>query len=158
MTNRMKSGNNTSQTKRDPYQLLLRITVILVAVVVVSVVVFLLCNSAVQSDYQAKRQQIDQLNTDGEQEFVAKMDVLRASNSTTVNPDTGEVTAVESAYWEKTLDNVVWRLEDESQTPLENTRTETVERASLLSGGLILVNPCPRGPPSLPPCGSPVEP
>ena len=32
----MKSGNNTSQTQRDPYRLLLRITVILVAVVVVS--------------------------------------------------------------------------------------------------------------------------
>ena len=61
----MKSGNNTSQTQRDPYRLLLRITVILVAVVVVSAAVFLLCNSAVQSDYRAKRQQIDQLNTDG---------------------------------------------------------------------------------------------
>ena len=141
MTNLMKSGNNTNQTQRDPYKLLLRITVILVAVVVVSAAVFLLCNSAVQSDYRAKRQQIDQSNTDGEQEFAAKMDVLRASNLTTVNPDTGEVTAVEPAYWEKTLDNVVWRLEDESQTPLENTRTETVDRAGLLSGGMLLVNP-----------------
>jgi zinc D-Ala-D-Ala carboxypeptidase len=136
----MKSGNKTSPKKHDPYRTLLRITVVLVALVVVSAVVFLVCNSAVIADYKTQRAQVDQLNTGGAQEFAAKMDVLRASNATTVNPDTGEVTAVTPAYWEKTLDGVVWRLEDQSSTELENVRTETVDRATLMSGGLLLVN------------------
>ncbi len=75
----MKSGNYATGRRRDPYKLLLRIAGILVAVVAISTVVFLLCNSAVINDYRAQRNEIDQLNEEGEQEFNAQMNALRAS-------------------------------------------------------------------------------
>ncbi|MDD3213881.1 MAG: M15 family metallopeptidase [Eubacteriales bacterium] len=137
----MSSNNNDPQKKRDPYKLLLRVGGILVIVVAVSLAVFLLCNASVLNDYKAQRAAVDQLNADGEQAFDAKMNALRASTSVTVDPDTGELTATEPAYWEATLDGVVWRLEDESSTPLENVSNVTLDRADLLTGGLLLVNP-----------------
>ncbi len=137
----MKSDHNNPKATRDPYKLLLRIAAILVAVVAVSVAVFLLCNAAVRKDYFAKRDEVDQLNADGEQEFNVKMNTLREAASVTVNPDTGEVTAVEPEYWEATLDETPWRIEDESNTALENVSTVTLDRSELLTGGLLLVNP-----------------
>lgn len=137
----MKSGNYATGRRRDPYKLLLRIAGILVAVVAISTVIFLLCNSAVINDYKAQRNTIDQLNEEGEQEFNAQMNALRASVSTTVDPDTGEVSTVAGAYWESTIDGALWRIEDESNTALENVSDFTLNRADLLIGGLLLVNP-----------------
>ncbi|MCE5344448.1 MAG: D-alanyl-D-alanine carboxypeptidase family protein [Eubacteriales bacterium] len=137
----MKSGNKTQKAERDPYKFLLKVAGILVLVAAISAVVFLLCNAAVQSDYKAKRQEVDQLNAEGEQEFNARLNTLRAAASVTVNPETGEVTAVEPAIWEATLDGLPWRLEDASATALENISTVTVNRSDLLFGGLLLVNP-----------------
>lgn len=137
----MSSSNRDTQKQRDPYKLLLRLGGILVLVVAVSVAVFLLCNASVLNDYKAQRAAVDQLNADGEQEFNAKMNALRTSNNVTVDPDTGELTTTEPAYWETTLDGVLWRIEDESNTALENVSDVTLDRADLLIGGLLLVNP-----------------
>jgi zinc D-Ala-D-Ala carboxypeptidase len=139
--NRMKSNGKPHKKGHDSYRLLMKIVVALLAVAAISAAVFLLCNSSVLSDYQAKRQEVDQLNIDGEQAFNAKMNALSESNRVTVNPDTGEVTAVESPFWEATLDGVLWRLEDDTGTELENVSTVTLDRANLLVGGLLLVNP-----------------
>ena len=106
---RINSNRKIHKMKRDPYSLLVRVMVVLVSVVVVSAVVFLACNAAVQSDYKAKRQEISKLNTDGEQEFNAKMNALRNSNNTVIDPDTGEVTTADLAFWETSLDDVTWR-------------------------------------------------
>jgi len=137
----MKNNGKVHKKDRDPYKLLLRIAGVLVILVVVSLAVFLLCNNAVLSDYKTMRQETDQLNSDREEQFNANMNALRQSNNATIDPDTGEVTEVEMPYWEATLNDVLWRMEDESNTELENVRTVTVDRASLLTGGLLLVNP-----------------
>ena len=42
--------------------------------------------------------------------------------------------------WEATLADTLWRIEDESNAGLENTSTITLDRASLINGGLLLVN------------------
>ena len=137
---RINSNRKIHKMKRDPYQLLLRVTVILVAVVAISAAVFLLCNAAVQADYKSKRQEVAKLNTDGEQDFNAKMNALRESSTATIDPDTGDVVAKELAFWEQTLDEKTWRLEDEGNAQLENTSTVTLDRAELMLGGLLLVN------------------
>ena len=138
---RINSNKKIHKMKRDPYQLLLRVTGLIAAVVVVSAIVFALCNAAVQSDYRAKRAEVEKINIDGEQDFNAKMNALRASGSTSVDPTTGEVTQQDLAFWEATLDEKGWRLEDEGSADLENVSTVTIDRASLLTGGLLLVNP-----------------
>ena len=138
---RINSNKKIHKLKRDPYSLLLRLTGALVIVVVLSAIVFALCNSAVQSDYKAKRTQVDKLNVDGEQAFNAKMNELRNSGSTSIDPTTGEVSKEDLAFWEKTLDSKTWRLEDEGNAELENTSTVTVDRADLITGGLLLINP-----------------
>lgn len=138
---RVNANKKIHKMKRDPYRLLVRVTVVLAAVVVVSAAIFLLCNASVQTDYKAKRAEIDRLNTDGEQEFNAKMNELRNSRNTTVDPQTGETTSQDLAFWEATLDDKPWRLEDEGYNELENTRMETGDRATLINGGMLLVNP-----------------
>lgn len=140
MTMRINSNKKIHKMKRDPYTLLLRVTVILVAVVVVSAAIFFICNAAVQSDYKAKRAQVDKLNTDGVQDFDAKMNTLRDSHNKTIDPQTGEVSTADLPFWEIKLDDKTWRLEDQGNADLENTSTVTLDRASLINGGLLLVN------------------
>lgn len=141
MTMRINSNKKIHKPKRDPYSTLLRLTGVLVIIVVVSAIVFVLCNSAVQSDYKAKRAQVDKLNVDGEQAFNAQLNELRNSGNTTVDPNTGEINTADLPFWEKTLDDKPWRVEDEGYTELENTSTVTVDRADLITGGLLLINP-----------------
>ena len=137
---RINANRKIHTMKKDPYSLLIRVTGVLVAVVVVSIAVFFICNAAVQSDYHAKRAAIDKINTDGEQEFNAKLNAMRDSGNTAIDPQTGEASSADLAYWESTLDSKTWRLEDEGSAALENTSTVTVDRASLITGGLLLVN------------------
>ena len=51
------------------------------------------------------------------------------------------VSSADLPSWEKTLNDTLWRIEDESNAGLENTSTITLDRASLINGGLLLVNP-----------------
>ena len=137
---RTNSNRKIHKMKRDPYSMLLRVTGILAALVVLSAVAFLLSNAAVESDYKALKASIDQQNTDGEQEFNAKMNALRTSGGTTDDPVAAQQDQSDLAYWETTLDNTGWRLEDEGYGDLENVYTVTVDRATLITGGLLLVN------------------
>ena len=68
VTMRINSNRKIHKMKRDPYQRLLRLLVVLAAVAVVSAVIFLACNAAVQSDYQAKLAAVKQQNIDGQQQ------------------------------------------------------------------------------------------
>ena len=139
---RTNSNKKIHKMKRDPYALLIRLTVIVGIVVVVSAVVFYLCNSLVRSDYFSKRAAVDAENAQAEQEFNARMNALRNSSATTqVDPDTGEITTVERPFWERTIGENLWRVEDETGVALENTSTVVLDRSTLLYGGMMLINP-----------------
>ncbi|MEA4997932.1 MAG: M15 family metallopeptidase [Candidatus Limiplasma sp.] len=139
---RINTNHKIHKMKRDPYQLLLRVTLLFLGVAVLSAVVFALCNNAVQTDYRAKRAEIEKINIDGEQEFNAKLNELINSQNAAGNP-AGNTAADQQAlaFWETTLEEKAWRLEDEGYADLENTYSVTVDRQSLIVGGLLLVNP-----------------
>ncbi|MEG0512465.1 MAG: hypothetical protein RR653_07045 [Clostridia bacterium] len=126
--------------KRDPYKTLLRVSGILAIIVVVGIGVFYLCSLAVTNDYVTRRNQIEKQNAEAEVAFNTKMNELRNNQNAVVNPETGEVTAADLPVWEKTLGENNWRIEDEGVAGLENTGTITLERSSLITGGLLLVN------------------
>ena len=137
---RTNSNRTIHRMKRDPYSMLLRVTGILAALVVLSAVAFSLSNAAVENDYKALKASIDRQNIDGEQEFNAKMNAMRSSGGTSADPVATQQDKGDLAFWETTLDNTGWRLEDEGYGDLENVYTVTVDRASLITGGLLLVN------------------
>ena len=138
---RINSNKKIHKMKRDPYKLLLQITGILAVIVVVSVGVFLLSNAAVENDYKSLVQNIEKINIDGEQAFNAKMNELRTSGGSTIDTTDNTQDKAELLYWETTVDDQLWRLEDEGYGELENVYNVTVNRASLITGGLLLVNP-----------------
>ena len=138
---RVNSNKKIHKMKRDPYKTLLRTAGILAIVVVVGVGVFYLCSLAVTNDYVSTRNRIENENAEAELEFNAMMNELRAEQSTALTPNTGVVSSADLPSWEKTLNDTLWRIEDESNAGLENTSTITLDRASLINGGLLLVNP-----------------
>ena len=69
------------------------------------------------------------------------MNALRNSNNQEANPQSTDPVTGELMFWEKSLENQMWRVEDEGYGQLENTSTVTVDRADLLTSGLLLVNP-----------------
>ena len=138
---RVNSNKKIHKMKRDPYKTLLRAAGILAIVVVVGIGVFYLCSLAVTSDYVATRDRIENENAEAELEFNAMMNELRAEQSAALEPSTGVVSSADLPSWEKTLNDTLWRIEDESNAGLENTSTITLDRASLINGGLLLVNP-----------------
>lgn len=137
---RINSNKKVHKLKRDPYKTLLRVAGLLALVVVAGIGIFYLCSMAVTNDYVQKRNALDQQNAQAQVEFDTRMNALRNSQATTVDPDTGEVTPVELPYWESTLDDKPWRVQDEGTSGLENTSTVTLERSTLMLGGLMLVN------------------
>lgn len=138
---RVNSNKKIHKMKRDPYKTLLRTAGILAIVVVVGVGVFYLCSLAVTNDYVSTRNRIENENAEAELEFNAMMNELRAEQSAALAPNTGVVSSADLPSWEKTLNDTLWRIEDESNAGLENTSTITLDRASLTNGGLLLVNP-----------------
>lgn len=137
---RINTNKKIHQLKRDPYKTLLRTTGILAAVLVVGIGIFYLCSMAVTNDYVEKRNALNSQNAQAEVEFNTRMNELRQSRNVTVNPETGELTPADLPYWEQTLGDKLWRIEDEGTAGLENTGTITLDRASLINGGLMLVN------------------
>jgi len=137
---RINSNKKIHKMKRDPYSMLLRVTGILAALAAVSAVAFWLSNSAVESDYKALKAQIEKQNVDGEQAFNAKMNALRSSGGKTDDPIAAEQDRGDLAFWEASLNDTAWRLEDEGYGDLENVYTVTADRADLITGGLLLVN------------------
>lgn len=137
---RINANKKIHKMKRDPYKTLLRAAGILAAVVAVGVGAFYLCSLAVTGDYVATRDRIENENAEAEQEFNAMMNELRAEQNAALKPDTGVVSSADLPSWEATLADTLWRIEDESNAGLENTSTITLDRASLINGGLLLVN------------------
>ncbi len=135
----MKTQANRKEHKRDPYKLLIRLTILLAAVVVVGYGLVVLCTSLVQNDYRAKKAEIDQLNEENELAFTAQMNALRDSN-VQVDPTTGEITQREELSWERTISDQRWRIVDDTGVPLENTATMSADRTAALLGGLMLAN------------------
>jgi len=68
------------------------------------------------------------------------MNELRKANQQKENADVGVQSSADLPYWEKTIGESVWRVEDEGTAGLENTSTITMERSQLINGGLLLVN------------------
>ena len=141
MPMRTNSNKKIHKRKRDPYQTLLKTTGILAVVAALSVSVLLLCDVFVRNDYESRKVAVEKENSEAEQEFNATMNTLRSSNSkTSAAAVVGNVPRGEVLYWEKALGEVLWRIEDEGYTELENTSDKTVDRSALLKGGLLLVN------------------
>lgn len=138
---RTNSNRKIHKMKRDPYHLLLRVTVGLALLTVACFAIFYLSDAAVRSDFKAKVAAINKLNEDGEQEFNARMNALRLSGGLTDDPIAAEADKGDLPFWEATLDDKGWRLEDQGYGDLENVTTVTLDRASLMTGGLLLVNP-----------------
>ena len=137
----VKANQKTQKTKRDPYQVLLRTTLILAIVVVVGFGIFFLCRMLIENEYIGKREALMQQNTEAEQAFNAEMNALRATHApASVTTEQQNFPVGELPYWEEHLGGKIWRIEDEGRAPLENTHTVSVDRASLINGGLLLIN------------------
>ncbi|MEG0742485.1 MAG: D-alanyl-D-alanine carboxypeptidase family protein [Clostridia bacterium] len=137
---RINSNKKIHKLKRDPYKTLLRMVGILAIVVVVGIGVFYLCSLAVMNDFVVKRDALDQQNAEAEVEFNAKLNAQRNQSTMGTTPENGEAVTGELPFWEKTLEDKPWRIEDEGSAGLENTGTVTLERSNLINGGLLLVN------------------
>ena len=137
---RINANKKIHKMKRDPFKTLLRVAGILAIVVVVGVGGLFLCASVVNNDYIATRNRIQEENAQAEVEFTARMNALRNERNAVLDPETGVVTSADLPYWEATLEGSTWRIEDEGTAGLENTSTITLDRASLMNGGLLLVN------------------
>lgn len=138
---RTNSNHKIHKMKRDPYKTLLRTAGILAVIVAVGALVVYLCAMAITNDYIATRSRIQQENAENEVAFNEQMNELRNAGKVTIDPETGVVTSENLPYWEATLNDVLWRVEDEGNAGLENTGTITLDRSALLNGGLLLVNP-----------------
>ena len=137
---RINSNKKVHKMKRDPYKTLLRLVGILAVAIVLGVGLFWLCSKAVESDYMANRSRIMTENADGEVEFNARMNALREENSKAQAVGNERQPETNLPSWERELDGSLWRVEDEGSAGLENTSTITLDRASLINGGLLLVN------------------
>ena len=137
---RINTNKKVHKMKRDPYKTLLRLAGILAAVVVVGIGVFYLCTLAVNSDYVSTRERIEAENAEAEVEFYTQLNELRSQNAAAKENESGIVDSADLPSWEKELAGSLWRVEDEGSIGLENTSTITLDRASLINGGLLLVN------------------
>ncbi|NLO86371.1 MAG: M15 family metallopeptidase [Clostridiales bacterium] len=137
---RINSNKKIHKIKRDPYKTLLRTTGILAIVVVLGIGIFYLCSMAVTHDYTTQRDNLEKTNAEAEVEFNAKMNALKSNQNATIDPDTGEISEEDLPFWENTLEGKVWRIEDEGSAGLENTGTISLNRADLVTGGMMLVN------------------
>jgi len=139
---RTNSNKKVHKMKRDPFRTLLRIAGILAVVVVVGIGLMYLCSMAITNDYNTTRSRIETENAEGEVEFNARMNELRKQNAVVTNPETGEeIVRGDLPFWEAELEGVKWRITDEGNAGLENTSTISMDRSSLINGGLLLVNP-----------------
>lgn len=137
---RVKSSEKLHKMKRDPYKSLIRFTLITLGVMALAGLVFYLCALAVNNDYIAKRKEVEQANIEGQQQFDVWLNnqiAAQQSGGTTQRA----VDPQEKTVWEANLDGATWRVEDQGNLALENTTTIQMERAALVNGCLLLVNP-----------------
>ena len=136
---RGNSNRKVHKMKRDPYQTMLRLLVVLTVFVVVGFGIFFLCRMLIENEVISKRKAIEQQNIDAEQEFTAELNAARAQNNPFIASSLPE-DAGELPFWERDLEGHLWRIESEGRAGLENTSTVSVDRASVLYGGLLLIN------------------
>ena len=132
------TAHSKKKRKTDPYKLFVRITIAIAAVALISLAVFLVCNTWIDSEYNNIVDNIYQQNIADEQAFNMELNALRENDSEVI--DTIDETDAELSSWEATLDDTIWRIQDEGSTGLENTYTVTINNTTLCEGGLILVN------------------
>lgn len=139
---RTDSNKKVHKVKKNPYNQLQRLTIILAIVLVVGGALFYLCAGAITRDYINTRNRIEMENAEGEIAFNAQMNALREQNAAAAREEaiSGVASGASSASWEKELDGKMWRVQDEQTGGLDNTSTVTMERSQLLNGGLLLVN------------------
>ncbi len=137
---RVNANRKVHQMKRDPFKTLVKIVVALLVFVLVGIGVFYLCSKAVENDFLQKRNAVVQQNEENEIAFNTRMNEMRANNGNFFETETTEAAPQELQYWEVTLDDTVWRIEDEGRGAPENTTTIVASRSELMLGGLMLVN------------------
>ncbi len=140
MRMRINANKKIHKMKKDPYQQLLKTAGILAILVVIGGGAFFLCRFLIENEYRTKARALEKYNMEAQQEFNAKMNTLR-SNASGSTEFEEVVDRSELQHWESTIDGAVWRIEDEGKTGLENTRVQTLDRTTLMHGGLLLVNP-----------------
>jgi len=134
----MNANEKIHKAKRDPYRQLLRLTAMLVVILVAGAGIFYVCSLLVTNDYKMKAAALQQENAEAEQEFNAKMATLRSNQSGV--PISNRIDQGELPFWEATIEDSLWRIEDEGNVGLENTTVVTLERSDMINGGLLLVN------------------
>ena len=91
---RINSNKKIHKMKRDPYKTLLRAAGILAIVVAVGIGGIYLCSMAVNNDYVATRNRIEQENAEAELEFSARMNELRSSSALGAPQDAAQTSAI----------------------------------------------------------------
>lgn len=132
------TANPNPNRKKDPYKLFTKITIVIAAVALISLAIFLICNTWVDSEYNKIVDTIYQQNITDEQAFNMQLSALREANAETETTDVTETGDLET--WETTLEGSDWKIEDEGSAGLENTYTVTINSSTLCEGGLMLVN------------------
>ena len=135
---KVNSNKKIHKLKRDPYRLLLKMTLVLAIAIVVGIAVFYLCTVIVTNRYSDMRVELERSNIEAEMEFNANMAALRIANA----PSVGAAPERQGnlGVWEKELDSDLWRIEEEASKRLENTSNIIVDRHNAMLGGLFLVN------------------
>jgi len=116
------TAHNKQKRKKDPYKIFVRLTIIIAAVALAGLAVFLVCNAWVDSEYNAIVDDIYDQNIADEQAFNMELDAQRENASQTDVTDTDVAQELQS--WETTLEETVWKIEDEGSAGLENPYTE----------------------------------
>lgn len=124
--------------KADPYKIFVRITIAIAVIALISLAVFIVCNTMVDSEYRSVVERIHQQNVADEQAFNVELSAMRENATQVV--DTGEEVVVDLPTWEAALDGTTWRIKDEGSAGLDNTYTVTINNSTLCEGGLMLVN------------------
>lgn len=137
---RVNANRKVHQMKSDPFKTLVKIVAALLIFVLVGIGVFYMCSKAVENDFVEKRNATIKQNEEDEVAFNTRMNEMRAGSSEFFDSDSDNETSKELQYWEKTIDNAVWRVEDEGRAAPENTSNIVASRSELMLGGLMLVN------------------
>lgn len=137
---RVNANRKVHQMKRDPFKTLIKIVAALFVFMLVGVGVFYMCSKAVENDFVQKRNATIKQNEEDEVAFNARMNEMRAGSSEFFDSGSANETPKELQYWEKTIGNSVWRVEEEGKAAPENTSNIVASRSELMLGGLMLVN------------------
>ena len=129
--------SNSNKKKNDPFFTILKLFIILVIILVGLSAISYLCSLLIKQDYTVKNTKLLAENEVNQIKFNTELSLMAKNIETT--PDEPEEQR-EIIYFEKTLGDVLYRIEDDSHLGLENTSSVTLDRYSLLQGGLLLVN------------------